>query len=174
MKKMSKGKYFYLILRHGDTSNDILDKKKYSKYAHKIIKYIFNICKHKNKAPIFLSSPQQRCIDTIEILYTLYNEKYGTHHTSISTQLLNRSGSDEHSKEKYQRLNEFIDFSNQFNENKIIVCVTHSSIIPALCPLIAGIDQAEFKEKFETYLSEGALAFIKKNSKILRYNRSFN
>ena len=164
---------YYLILRHGDTHNDILDKNKYKIYAPKIIKYIFNICKKINKPPIFLSSPQQRCKDTIEILCDIYNENYGTEHEYIETELLNRSGHEEHSKEKHLRLNNFIKFSEKWCYEKLIVCVTHSSVIPALSPLIAGITPEYFKENHEVYLREGALAVIKKNKQIKRYNRGF-
>lgn len=171
---MGKKDNYYLILRHGDTHNDILDKKKYKSYAPKIVKYIYDICNHKNRTPIFLVSPIDRCIDTIQILIDLYNKKYNTTHTYIETQLLFRSGHEEHSAEKHKRLKSFIKYTlDNWDTKYIFICITHSSVIPALCPIIANITPEYFKENHEVYLREGALALVKKDKQITRYNRGF-
>ena len=171
---MGKNDYYYLILRHGDTHNDILDKKKYKSYAPKIVKYIYNICNKKNRIPIFLVSPIERCIETIQILIDLYNKKYNTTYTHIETPLLFRSGHEEHSAEKHKRLKSFIQYTqNTWDCKHIFVCITHSSVIPALCPIIADITPEYFKENHEVHLDEGSLAFVKYNTKITRYNKAF-
>jgi len=172
---MGKKDNYYIIVRHGDTHNDKLKKSIYVDYASKIVKYIYNICKHKSRPPVFLTSPLDRCKESAKIIVDLYNIIYGTSHKIIETDLLLRSGREENSKNKFIRLNKFIDYTleNYCNKN-IIVALSHSSVIPALCPLIAGISPEEFKEKNNVHLNEGAICFVKHQEKILRYNRYFS
>lgn len=165
---------YYIVLRHGNTdSSDNLLKKKYLKYAEKIVDYIHEMCLKKLKPPIFLSSPLDRAFESLQILITIYNNKYNTNHKQIVTNLLYRSGHEENSKAKKKRLIEFIKYTETFGNNYCFICVTHSSIIPALCPLISNISPEYFKLNHEVYLGEGALSFIKKNNKIIEYNKTF-
>jgi hypothetical protein len=164
---------YYIICRHGNTdSKDNLLKKAYLKYAEKIVDYIYSKCMKYFKPPLFLTSEMDRCYESIKILVSIYNKKYNTNHKINKTNLLNRSGREEKSERKQQRIYDFMNYTQGYS-GYVVVCVTHSSYIPRLCPSIAGITLEYFKKNHEVYLGEGALALIHKNKKIIKYNKTF-
>lgn len=166
---------YYCILRHGNTKKDVLQKSIYKKYAHKIAEYIHSTCIKYNLEPIFLCSPIERCDETLQIVLKFYNKMYKTEFNYAKTLQLYRSGKEENSKAKLDRIYRFMHYvNNTYTKKHLVISVTHSSYIPRLCQVLAGISKEYFAEKHEVYLNEGALAIIKENDKIIKYNVHFD
>jgi hypothetical protein len=162
-----------IFLRHGDTNrNQTLNYDKYNKKARKISKKIFNIINENSivQPIIFYTSPEKRCIDTLNLLKKNLIKRGITNEIKIKVNKnlirWNKKGSEPRQDSKDRALKYGKKLKNFFNSqyNSIIVYCTHSSILPSI---IEGINNEN-----PGYLNEGAMFYYNvenKNFNITNY-----
>ena len=162
-----------IFLRHGDTNrNQTLNYYKYNKKAIKISKKIFTIINENSivQPIIFYSSPEKRCIDTLNLLKKNLIKRGITNEIKIkiNKNLIrwNKKGSEPRQDSKDRALKYGKRLKNFFKiqYNSIILYCTHSSILQSI---IEGIN-----DENPGYLNEGAMFYYNvenKNFNITNY-----
>jgi hypothetical protein len=155
-----------IFLRHGDTNrNQTLNYDKYNIKAKKISKKIFTIIKENFivQPIIFFSSPEERCINTLNLLKKYLIKRGITNEIKIkiNKNLIrwNKNGSETRQASKDRALKYGNKLKNFFKSqyNSVIIYCTHSSILPSI---IEGIN-----DKNPGYLDEGAMFYYNVKNK---------